>query len=416
MRARTGRFERPFHDLVAVAHASSQAPRHFHQQVVAGSMAERVVDILETVEVDQQQRGVVTQPACMLECAFGAPDQLAPVGQPGQGVEVGEVTDAVFGHTAVGHVLEHAGVADTVPMLEFGLGLDVHHTLAAIEQRHRDVRGQHRVVGHDFVQHAHQAAPLCRADHAQQCAQFDSLVCRAAKDAQRFGAQPELAHASTAAPVEAAHAGQILGPRKLELAAFELESRARGTQHVAQAPGQQTPLRALDIEIRRAGPVGSRDRGVVVQARQHQHGYLCVARHCTQRAAGLETVHTRHQRVEHDHVWRAGAQRRKSGFAAGDLYDLETAIAQRDRSQHQVDFVVVDQQDARLFAAVVVAECRRRNHLPASTLAQRAKHMLAFGSQVIELRTQTVQRAIAQPALHVSAQGRQFQRADTGRR
>jgi len=53
VRARAGGFECAFHDLVAVAHAATQASRHLHQQFVAGGVAERVVDILEAVEIDQ---------------------------------------------------------------------------------------------------------------------------------------------------------------------------------------------------------------------------------------------------------------------------------------------------------------------------------------------------------------------------
>jgi hypothetical protein len=98
-------FERTFQDLVAVAHAAAQAARHFHQQLVAGGVSERVVDVLEAVQVDQQQRGVVPQAAGLLQRALGAPDQLAPVGQARQRVEVGQVADAVLGHSAIGHVL-----------------------------------------------------------------------------------------------------------------------------------------------------------------------------------------------------------------------------------------------------------------------------------------------------------------------
>ena len=49
--------------LVAVADAGAQAPGHLDQQLVAGAVAERVVDDLEAVEVDQQQRDLVLQPA-----------------------------------------------------------------------------------------------------------------------------------------------------------------------------------------------------------------------------------------------------------------------------------------------------------------------------------------------------------------
>ena len=140
-------FERALHHLVGVAHAGAQAARHFHQQFVAGGVAERVVDDLEAVQVDQQQRALVAQAARVFERALGAPDQLAAVGQAGQRVEVGQVADLVLGHAAVGHVLHDAGVADAVAVfVELGLGLDVDDALAAVEQRHRHVGGQHRAV------------------------------------------------------------------------------------------------------------------------------------------------------------------------------------------------------------------------------------------------------------------------------
>ena len=77
----------------------------------------------------EQLRVVLDQPARMFERAFGAPDQLAAVRQPGQGVEIGQVADAVFGHAPIGDVLDDAGVADGLALLvEFGLGLDVYDT------------------------------------------------------------------------------------------------------------------------------------------------------------------------------------------------------------------------------------------------------------------------------------------------
>ena len=118
-----------------MAHAAAQAPRHLDQQLVAGAVAERVVDDLEAVEVDQQQRDLVAEAAAVLERPLGAPDQLAPVRQAGERVEVGEVADPVFGDAPVGHVLHDAGVAEQVAVLvELGLGLDVDDAVAAVEQ------------------------------------------------------------------------------------------------------------------------------------------------------------------------------------------------------------------------------------------------------------------------------------------
>ena len=175
VRARAHRLERALHHLLAVAHAGTQALRHFHQQLVAGGMAERVVDDLEAVQVDQQERAGVAQPPRMLDRALHAPHQLAPVGQPGQRIEVGQVADAVFGDAAVGHVLHDAGVADAVAVLvELGLGLDVDDALAAVGQRHRHVGGQHRAVLRHALQQAQHRAALGALHQAQHAAQADA--------------------------------------------------------------------------------------------------------------------------------------------------------------------------------------------------------------------------------------------------
>ena len=167
--AHTGRFERGVHHLLGMAHTTAQPARHLDQQLITRGMAQRVVDDLEAVEVDQQQGGQVAQPAGVVERAFGAPDQLAAVGQAGQRVEVGQVTDAVLSDPAVGHVLHDAGVADAVAMLvELGLGLDVHDARTPVGQGDRHIDGQHRGLRLHLEQQPGQAAPLGQRHHAHQ--------------------------------------------------------------------------------------------------------------------------------------------------------------------------------------------------------------------------------------------------------
>ena len=72
VRARARGLDHAFEQLLAVAHAAAQAERHFHQQLVAGGVAQRVVDHLEAVKIDQQQRHLVAQPAAELERPLGA--------------------------------------------------------------------------------------------------------------------------------------------------------------------------------------------------------------------------------------------------------------------------------------------------------------------------------------------------------
>jgi hypothetical protein len=136
----------------------------------------------------------------------------------------------------------------------------------------------------------------------------------------------------------------------------------QSTQQVAQAPGQQAPLRALHVEIGGTGLVGTGDGGVVVQPRQHQHRHVFVAVHGAQRAAGLETVQARHQRIQHHHVGRLGAQQRQGLFATGRLGDAEAAVAQRVGRHQQADAIVVHQQHAGLLVGFGVVKRELRCH------------------------------------------------------
>ena len=84
VRPHAGRFQCAFHDLVAVAHAGTQAAAHLHQQFVTGTVAQGVVDGLEAVQVDQQQRKLMLHAARLLQRLLCSPDQLAAVGQAGE--------------------------------------------------------------------------------------------------------------------------------------------------------------------------------------------------------------------------------------------------------------------------------------------------------------------------------------------
>ena len=63
------RLQRALHHLVGWRTHGAQPARHLHQQFVAGAVAQRVVDDLEAVQVDQQQRHLVAEAARVLERA-----------------------------------------------------------------------------------------------------------------------------------------------------------------------------------------------------------------------------------------------------------------------------------------------------------------------------------------------------------
>ena len=107
-------------DGVFATHAALQPARHFLQQQVAVVVAQGVVDELEVVEVDEQQRAVLA-----LACAGGAGllhavEQHAAVGQAGERVDEGQVADLLLGVAARGDVF--VGDDGAAPALETGVG------------------------------------------------------------------------------------------------------------------------------------------------------------------------------------------------------------------------------------------------------------------------------------------------------
>ena len=82
------------------------------QQPVAGAVAEGVVDELEVVEVDEQQRDRAARARAAVHAAAQLRLQLGAVGQPGQRVEVGEAGDLLLRAQALGDVLARREDAD----------------------------------------------------------------------------------------------------------------------------------------------------------------------------------------------------------------------------------------------------------------------------------------------------------------
>jgi hypothetical protein len=83
----------------------------FEQHVTAG-VAERIVDLLELVEIDEVN-GAHVVGAPFVERALHAVAQHHAVGQPGQGIEARQMIDLGLGDLALGDVLDqhhHAAV------------------------------------------------------------------------------------------------------------------------------------------------------------------------------------------------------------------------------------------------------------------------------------------------------------------
>ena len=98
-------------DDVGAAHGRAQAVGGHAQQLVAAGMAQRVVDLLELVEVDE----VDGERPAAAQADHGSVHLVAEqraVRQAGEGIVAGELVDLGLGHAPVGDVLEqHDGAA-----------------------------------------------------------------------------------------------------------------------------------------------------------------------------------------------------------------------------------------------------------------------------------------------------------------
>ena len=77
------------------------------QHAVAGGMAQRIVDVLEVVQIEEQQCQPVALPACLHDGARQAFGQQGAVRQVGQRIVVGEVTQLVLDAAPFGDVAGH---------------------------------------------------------------------------------------------------------------------------------------------------------------------------------------------------------------------------------------------------------------------------------------------------------------------
>ena len=90
---------------VLLAHALLQPFRHHLQQLVAKGVTQRVIDVLESVQIEKQHRQLFTLPPCAGQSTLQPIHEERPVGQAGQGIVIGQEVDLRLGCLPVGDVL-----------------------------------------------------------------------------------------------------------------------------------------------------------------------------------------------------------------------------------------------------------------------------------------------------------------------
>jgi hypothetical protein len=106
--------------------AGHQPLRHGLQYVVAGLVTERVVDLLETVEIEQQQRGRFRLLPGALQVLGKNGMKARPVGHAGQKVDIGGVPQQLPRFMGGGHVLQHPRYPDRHTVDHFDLCTALH--------------------------------------------------------------------------------------------------------------------------------------------------------------------------------------------------------------------------------------------------------------------------------------------------
>ena len=140
-------------DGVARAHGGDDAAPGFDQQFVADRVADRVVDQLEAIQVEEQHRErapFVGAGACALDRVAEAFEQLRAIGQAGQRVVLRLVRQAALGVHALADLRHQFGVrrgefarAFFDAAFEFGVrGLEVFLRLLALQARADVVRDE----------------------------------------------------------------------------------------------------------------------------------------------------------------------------------------------------------------------------------------------------------------------------------
>ncbi len=143
-------------------------------------MAEPIVDTLEVIQVQKQQRAVTPMALSSRQRALEAIQQQAPIGQIGQHIVVGAAMDLLLGTLALREVLDDAYTADN-------FFVHPRHGVEKSAQRHRMHTGD-GLVGVFVVS----PARLQRGPHRPRHLLIAGLVDHVAADDRAPGAAQDL--------------------------------------------------------------------------------------------------------------------------------------------------------------------------------------------------------------------------------
>jgi len=136
------------------AYTRAQAAAHLEQQLIADGMTHRVVDVLEAVQIDEQQRQHGLAAARVVDRIARALVKQEPVGQAGKRIVMRKLLDALARFVLLGDVLDQPddAVRHIVFVFQFGRATQPHPASVGCEQRqfqivHRHAGGNYLLYG-----------------------------------------------------------------------------------------------------------------------------------------------------------------------------------------------------------------------------------------------------------------------------
>ena len=325
--------------------------RNLPQQRVAGLVAERVVDALELVEIDEQQPDValalgrLTQRACQ-----ELPDPFA-VWKSGQRIEVRQAMDVSFGLLALRDIAH-----------------DGEHLTAAVGQKAAlEMAARLRITGQRELESLRRAVQRGRealhGAHPRFARQQFAEVQRVGGVRLR-GRQARDGREAMADRAGGAHQEDAVGHRPEERGVLLLRQAqrldgTRAAQHVADAVDQKRPVDRLYHEVGSAGVVSEVDRLRVIEASHHHDRHVAAARQRADVGAGLIAVAFGHLDIEQHDIGHTSCTSGHGGIAARHGLDAEARafegragdLAQQPvvvRDEHPHDEFAVAHADLRI--------------------------------------------------------------------
>ncbi len=338
-----------------------QAPGHLAQQLVAGAVAERIVDALELVEVDEQQRAGAPGRAGPGDVLLQPGRQGVAVAQARDGIDPGRLVQQGVLLLAFGNVEQLHQAIQPAP-LDVGRGHHLHRQLAAV------VQGQLGLLGHGEAGAGRfQGGEIVVGHLARQARQQVRHVAPDQVGRTRVAQQAGAAfvgHVDIAAPVAdeetVAQAVDGAGVAQLDLVLDGVDQAQHGQRLEHGAGGEP-----VQIGLRHHGHAAGR---VEQAAQHHDDAQQAVAVHV---AAPSQA----HAGPHHDQAQQGAAGRQHDALVVGPP-QLQRAGQQQEAQQRQGALAPAQAAQEELGAGPVTGHATRQQQRAQRT-AQRLQRRQA---------------------------------------